>query len=55
VAKIKVQKSYRQVFVEYQDSKSGQPKTEFYYRAINTTQALNTKQANDYIKEHWRG
>jgi hypothetical protein len=53
VAKIKVQKSYRPVFVEYQDSKSGSPKTEFYYRAINTTQALNTKQASDYIKEHW--
>jgi hypothetical protein len=54
VAKIKVQKSYSPVFVEFQDSKSGQIKTEFYYRAINTTQALNTKQANDYIKEHWR-
>ncbi|MGB8035608.1 MAG: RNA-binding domain-containing protein [Nitrososphaeraceae archaeon] len=54
VAKIKVQKSNNPIFVEFQDGKSGQIKTEFYSRAINTTQALNTKQANDYIKEHWR-
>jgi very-short-patch-repair endonuclease len=53
VAIIKVQKSYKPAFVEYQD-KSGHTKVEFYYRALNTTQALNTKQASDYIKEHWK-
>jgi very-short-patch-repair endonuclease len=54
VALIRVQKSYKPAFVEYQDTKGGQSKVEFYYRALNTTQALNTKQASDYIKEHWK-
>lgn len=50
----RVQKSSRPVFVEYQDSKSGQVRPEFYYRALNTTQALNPKQINEYIKDHWK-
>jgi predicted HTH transcriptional regulator len=54
VAQIKVQKSYKPVFVEYQDNKSGQNRVEFYYRGLNTTQSLNTKEANDYIKQHWK-
>jgi superfamily I DNA and/or RNA helicase/very-short-patch-repair endonuclease len=54
VARIKVQRSYKPAYVEQQDNKGGQAKFEFYIRALNTTQALNMKQTNDYIKEHWK-
>jgi hypothetical protein len=53
VAKIQVEKSPRPFYVEYRDNK-GQDRTEFFVRAINTTQALNTKQANDYIRVRWK-
>ena len=53
VAKIQVEKSPRPVYVEYRDNK-GQDRTEFFVRAINTAQSLNTKQANDYIRVRWK-
>ncbi len=53
VAKIQVEKSPRPVYVEYKDN-NGQDRTEFFVRAVNTTQALNTKQANYYIRVQWK-
>jgi predicted HTH transcriptional regulator len=47
VAQIIVEKSARPAYVE---SKT----VEFYIRSLNTTHELNTKQASDYIHDHWR-
>lgn len=47
VAKIIVTKSGRPAYVEKKD-------VEFYIRSLNTTHALNTKQANYYIVDHWK-
>jgi len=53
IAKIQVDKSPKPIYVEYKDNK-GQDRTEFFVRAVNTTQTLNTKQANDYIRVRWK-
>jgi Putative DNA-binding domain len=47
VAKIIVTKSGGPAYVEKKD-------VEFYIRSLNTTRALNTKQANYYIVDHWK-
>lgn len=47
VAEIQVRMSSRPVFYDPNG------KAEFYIRSGNTTQALNPKQASDYIREHW--
>jgi predicted HTH transcriptional regulator len=47
VAKIIVEKSARRpAYVEKKD-------VEFYIRSLNTTRELNTKQASNYISDHW--
>jgi predicted HTH transcriptional regulator len=46
VAKIVVEKSRRPAYVEIKDAA-------FYVRSLNTTTPLNTKQAHDYITDHW--
>ncbi len=52
VAILDVKMSPRPVFVEYKDKK-GAERTDFFIRALNTTQRLNVKQATDYISLHW--
>ena len=47
VAKIVVEKSRRPAYIEIKDAA-------FYVRSLNTTTPLNTKQAHDYITDHWR-
>lgn len=47
VAKITVDRSRRPVYVEKKDAA-------FYVRSLNTTTPLNTKQAYDYITDHWK-
>lgn len=47
VAKIIVKSSPRPAYVEKTD-------VEFYIRSLNTTHALNTKQASNYIFDHWK-
>jgi hypothetical protein len=47
VAKIIVEKSARPAYVERKD-------VEFYIRSSNTTRELNTKQASDYTRGHWK-
>jgi predicted HTH transcriptional regulator len=47
VAKIIVEKSRRPAYVEIKDAA-------FYVRSLNTTTPLNTRQAHDYITDHWR-
>ena len=52
IAKISIQPSHEPVYVEYIDHR-GQEKMEFYIRGFNTTQALNLREANSYIKSQW--
>ncbi len=47
VAKVIVEKSTRPAYVEKKD-------VEFYIRSINVTQSLNTREANNYIFDHWK-
>lgn len=47
VAKITARKCMADVYVEYRDDK-GQERVEYYIRALNTTQSLNQKQADEY-------
>ena len=47
VAKITVERSRRPAYVEKKDAA-------FYVRSLNTTTPLNTKQAYDYITDHWK-
>jgi predicted HTH transcriptional regulator len=54
VALIRIQKSSKPVYVEYQDNKTGEIKLEFYCRFLNTTQLLNVKEASEYVSgHHW--
>jgi predicted HTH transcriptional regulator len=54
VALIRIQKSSKPVYVEYQDNKTGEIKLEFYCRVLNTTQLLNIKEASEYVSgHHW--
>jgi predicted HTH transcriptional regulator len=52
VVMICVQRSSKPAYVEFEYK--GQNRMEFYIRSLNTTQTLNPKQAQDYIKEHWK-
>lgn len=47
VAKVAVVRSRRPAYVEKKD-------VAFYIRSLNTTTPLNTRQAYDYITDHWK-
>jgi hypothetical protein len=52
IAKVRVAKSPRPVFVRFKDDK-GEQREEFYIRAGNSSQLLEVCDASLYIKDHW--
>jgi hypothetical protein len=47
IAKIVVERNHPLAYVEIKDAA-------FYVRSLNTTTSLNSKQAHDYITDHWK-
>jgi predicted HTH transcriptional regulator len=53
VSWITVQKASAPVFMDY--IQKGQPRTDFFFRALNTTEVLNPRHQMDYINSNWPG